>query len=72
MSVSVAQLAVAGGTPVRDTNARPWPAWPAATEEDIAAVADVLRSGEVVGHGTDSELLAETDLFDTFVRGSAP
>ena len=46
MSVSVAQLAVAGGTPVRDIRARPWPSWPVATEEDIAAVADVLRSGK--------------------------
>ena len=46
MSVSVAQLAVAGGTPVRDIKARPWPAWPIATEEDIAAVAAVLRSGK--------------------------
>ena len=46
MSVSVDQLAVAGGTPVRDTAARPWPTWPIASEEDIAAVADVLRSGK--------------------------
>ncbi len=46
MSVSVAQLAVAGGTPVRDIKARPWPAWPMATEEDVAAVAAVLRSGK--------------------------
>lgn len=46
MSVSVDQLAVAGGPPVRDTKARPWPTWPVATEEDIAAVADVLRSGK--------------------------
>ena len=46
MSVSVAQLAVAGGAPVRDVKTRPWPAWPVATEEDIAAVADVLRSGK--------------------------
>ena len=46
MSVSVDQLAVAGGTPVRDIKARPWPSWPIATEEDITAVADVLRSGK--------------------------
>ena len=46
MSVSVDQLAIAGGSPVRDTKARPWPTWPIATEEDIAAVADVLRSGK--------------------------
>jgi ABC-type branched-subunit amino acid transport system ATPase component len=29
----------------------------------------VLRSGEVVATGTGSELLARTDLFDTFVGG---
>lgn len=46
MSVSVAQLAIAGGTPVRDIKAQPWPAWPVATEDDIAAVAEVLRSGK--------------------------
>ena len=46
MSVSVDQLAIAGGTPVRDIAAHPWPTWPIATEEDIAAVADVLRSGK--------------------------
>ncbi len=46
MSVSVSKLAVAGGAPVRDVRARPWPAWPVATEEDIAAVAEVLRSGK--------------------------
>lgn len=46
MSVSVAQLAIAGGTPVRDSKAQPWPAWPVGTEDDIAAVADVLRSGK--------------------------
>ncbi|MYB77052.1 MAG: DegT/DnrJ/EryC1/StrS family aminotransferase [Chloroflexi bacterium] len=46
MSVSVNQLAVAGGTPVRNTKERPWPSWPIATEEDIAAVAAVLRSGK--------------------------
>ncbi len=62
MSVSVAQLAVAGGTPVRDTNARPWPAWPAATEEDIAAVADVLRSGKWNRWRTDRVVALEEAL----------
>ncbi|MYH77765.1 MAG: ABC transporter ATP-binding protein [Acidimicrobiaceae bacterium] len=38
---------------------------------DVADRAYVLRSGAVVGHGAGSGLLAETDLFDTFVRGSA-
>ncbi|MCY3650884.1 MAG: ABC transporter ATP-binding protein [Acidimicrobiaceae bacterium] len=38
---------------------------------DVADRAYVLRSGAVVGQGAGSGLLAETDLFDTFVRGSA-
>ena len=38
---------------------------------DVADRAYVLRSGAVVGHGAGSGLLTETDLFDTFVRGSA-
>jgi len=38
---------------------------------DVADRAYVLRSGAVVGHGAGAGLLAETDLFDTFVRGSA-
>ena len=31
----------------------------------------LLNTVAVVGHGAGSGLLAETDLFDTFVRGSA-
>ena len=38
---------------------------------DVADRAYVLRSGAVVGQGAGSGLLAEADLFDTFVRGSA-
>ena len=37
------QLAVNGGTPVRQ---RPWPAWPVWDEADARAVADVVRSGQ--------------------------
>ncbi len=62
MSVSVAQLAVAGGTPVRDIQAQPWPAWPVATEEDIAAVADVLRSGKWNRWRTDRVVALEEAL----------
>jgi dTDP-4-amino-4,6-dideoxygalactose transaminase len=40
-----ARLAVAGGTPVRDTAARPWPTWPVGTQEDVAAVAGVILGG---------------------------
>ena len=39
---------------------------------EVADRAYVLRSGSVVGHGAGTEVLFETDLFDTFVRGSAP
>ena len=39
------QLAVTGGTPVRDTKARPWPQWPVGTQDDVDAVAGVILSG---------------------------
>jgi perosamine synthetase len=42
--VNAHQLAVNGGTPVRD---RPYPPWPALTEDDFEAVAAVLRSGRL-------------------------
>ena len=38
---------------------------------EVADRAYVLRSGAVVAHGSGAEVLAQTDLFDTFVRGSA-
>ena len=38
---------------------------------EVADRAYVLRSGVVVAHGSGAEVLAQTDLFDTFVRGSA-
>ncbi|NLC58123.1 MAG: DegT/DnrJ/EryC1/StrS family aminotransferase [Armatimonadetes bacterium] len=41
----MAQLAVNGGTPVRDTTARPWPAWPQWDEREAAALLEVLHSG---------------------------
>ena len=39
---------------------------------EIADRAYVLRSGELVGEGTGAELLARSDLFDTFVGGDRP
>ena len=39
---------------------------------EVADRAYVLRSGAVVAHGLGEEVLARVDLFDTFVRGSAP
>lgn len=36
------ELAITGGTPVRSA---PYPGWPAGTDEDIEAVANVIRSG---------------------------
>lgn len=38
---------------------------------EVADRAYVLRSGAVVAHGSGAEVLAQVDLFDTFVRGSA-
>ena len=37
------ELAINGGTPVRATA---YPAWPAPDDEYVAAVTDVVRSGE--------------------------
>lgn len=39
----MAELAINGGTPVRDT---PYPDWPAPDDEYVEAVAEVVRSGE--------------------------
>ena len=39
----MAELAINGGTPVRST---PYPDWPAADDEYVEAVAEVVRSGE--------------------------
>jgi hypothetical protein len=44
MSLPVAQLAIAGGTPVRSGPIAPWPHF---DESHIEAVTDVLRSGKV-------------------------
>ena len=38
---------------------------------EVADRAYVLRSGAVVAQGSGAEVLAQPDLFDTFVRGSA-
>lgn len=43
-AVSSSQLALHGGTPVRT---RVFPAWPQFSEDEIAAVAEVMRSGKV-------------------------
>jgi dTDP-4-amino-4,6-dideoxygalactose transaminase len=37
------KLAANGGTPVRT---KPWPVWPVVDDEDVRAVADVIRSGD--------------------------
>ncbi|HEY8743448.1 MAG TPA: DegT/DnrJ/EryC1/StrS family aminotransferase, partial [Chloroflexota bacterium] len=43
---AVERLAITGGRPVRDTRTRPWPAWPVGTDEDVAAVAAVIKGGK--------------------------
>lgn len=43
MTTTTSKLAVNGGTPVR-TN--PWPKWPLVHEDDVTAVADVVRGGK--------------------------
>lgn len=45
-AVASPKLAVEGGAPVRDTQTRPWPAWPVWDETEERAVVDVLRSGQ--------------------------
>src|SRR3954470_2720539 len=42
----MSRLAIHGGTPVR---ADAYPAWPEVSERDAAAVADVVRSGQIGG-----------------------
>ena len=38
------QLAIEGGSPVRDVRARPWPRWPIYDETEEQALLRVLRS----------------------------
>ena len=38
-------LAIDGGTPIRDGNKNPWPAWPVWSEEEKQALVEVLESG---------------------------
>ncbi len=42
----MSQLAIAGGRPVRTT---PYPVWPELDERDVAAVSEVIRSGQLGG-----------------------
>ena len=41
----MSELAVLGGTPVRDTEVNPWTHWPISTEHEETALIEVLRSG---------------------------
>ena len=56
------RLAVDGGTPVRDVRARPWPAWPVGTDEDVAAVAEVIKGGKWTRWGGDRVVALEAQL----------
>ena len=50
-TVGKAELAVNGGAPVRS---KPWPQWPEWDEDDIRALADVVRSGKWFAHGGET------------------
>ena len=39
------QLAIKGGTPVRDSKSKPWPAWPVWDKKEEIALLEVLNSG---------------------------
>ena len=39
------QLAILGGSPIRDTKTNPWPKWPAWDEKEERALQEVLNSG---------------------------
>ncbi|MBT7095129.1 MAG: L-glutamine:2-deoxy-scyllo-inosose aminotransferase, partial [Bacteroidetes bacterium] len=41
----MAQLAINGGSSVRDTKVNPWPSWPVWDEHEEKALIDVLNSG---------------------------
>ena len=41
----MSQLAVKGGTPVRDIQSHPWPQWPVWDQREENGLLDVLRSG---------------------------
>ena len=41
----MSELAVLGGTPVRDTEVNPWTHWPISTEHEETALIEVLHSG---------------------------
>jgi dTDP-4-amino-4,6-dideoxygalactose transaminase len=45
MAAGKPELALNGGTPVRDTAKRPWPKWPVWDEQDLNALREVLESG---------------------------
>ncbi len=46
MTAAIFELAIEGGSPVRDASARPWPRWPIWDETEERAILDVLRSGQ--------------------------
>jgi dTDP-4-amino-4,6-dideoxygalactose transaminase len=45
-SDTTSPLAIHGGTPLRDTENNPWPAWPIHDETERAGLLDVLESGD--------------------------
>ena len=54
----MSKLAILGGEPVRK---KPWPAWPDGREEDVRAVAEVVRSGKWWQHAGEHTLTFERE-----------
>ncbi|OHB68793.1 MAG: aminotransferase [Planctomycetes bacterium RBG_13_63_9] len=59
---SFRRLAIHGGAPLRST---PFPPWPVFGEEEVEAVADVLRSGNVNYHSGQQGRLFEQEFAET-------
>lgn len=65
MASRKAALAIHGGTPVRDTTVRPWPAWPVWDSREEEALLRVLHSGKWGSH-TGTEVHAFEEEFARF------
>lgn len=72
----VQELAISGGTPVRDVKSRPFPRWPVFWEDEKRAVQEVLDSGHVnywtgeVGRQFQAEFAARMGVTDAIAVNS--